>query len=340
MRIKKNIIFIISSFLILAGCNLFKGSKTPTGIEFKYNTSANINYGYSFSFKTVLVYSNGKTKNISGKEELDITIEGGDYNNGSISLPSYPTSFQKDTIKIEATYTNGDLVFKKSIAIPYNYKGDLKLDFSGNSGDDGEKGSNGGTSMIFGYGKDGDAGGQGKDGYNGSDLLVHIWKDEISQLYFIRVTDINADKMYFFKNQDSGYGIKLDITGGKGGKGGNGGDGGDGKDGRIKKEKKKEPGDGGNGGSGGNGGNGGNGGSVYVFIHPNAAEIQSRIAIYNFGGEPGIGGNGGKAGLGGKPLEGQNAGTDGIAGNAGVPGVSGNTGEAYEISVEEFDIEY
>lgn len=319
---------------------MFNGSKKPESLHFEYNTRQAIQYGHSFDFDVYVIYSNGKSKKISGRDELRVVSEGASWEKGRLRVPGYPSEPMSDTIWLSASYEQNDIILKDSIQIPFNYLGDLSLDFRGDTGEKGEEGAKGSTPLLFSNGSDGGAGETGNTGFNGQDLSIYIWKNQAADLYHIKVVVLSSQFTYYYTFRKTGFGFKLTVNGGKGGPGGDGGDGGDGKDGKEKNGKKKDPGDGGNGGNGGTGGNGGNGGAVYVFLHPSAADFGDIIAVYNFGGEPGEGGEGGKAGKGGKPLEGQQAGSDGAPGGKGSPGQHGNPGTVLDIQVLEFDPDY
>lgn len=334
----KHIIFPLL-LLMLSACALLKGKKEIQEIKLEYPTDAKINYGYTFPIKTYVVYSNGKKKEITGKKELTISAEGATYSNGKLKIGGYPENLRSDTIKLTAVYTVNDKTYEKKMTLPFNYNGDLVVAFNGKAGIDGESGKNKGTPVILRNGKNGEDGGEGGVGENGADLTVNIWKETDKERYRVKVSNLVTQKTYQYTYQPNGFGIRFEVNGGKGGNGGDGGDGGNGKDGLINEKKNKDPGDGGNGGNGGIGGTGGNGGTVFVFIHPNAAELENKIAIYNFGGTGGNAGQAGDAGEGGDPAEGQDLVPDGVAGADGVVGQSGETGAPYQIIVEDFDIE-
>ena len=334
--------FILTNALILlfvSACGIFKGNKEIERLKFSYSSTAEINYGHSFSLKTMLVYKNGREKDISGKKDLTIVVKRGDYKNGKIKIGAYPQSLQPDTIHVKAVYTANDKTYEYSEAIPFNYQGALLIDFSGEPGADGADGGNKGTPLLLRNGKTGGAGLIGAKGNNGHDLTINIWKEKQGERYRISVANLVTNKTYQYTYVDKGFGIQFDVRGGKGGTGGDGGDGGDGKDGVVSDKKTKNPGDGGDGGIGGNGGNGGDSGMVYVFVHPTAEVLIGQIAVYNFGGKGGSFGKGGKAGQGGDPAAGQYQVPDGVMGSEGIAGESGVQGPQFEIVVEDFDIE-
>jgi hypothetical protein len=326
------------AFLFLSGCVIFKGKKEVKGLKFSYAPIAEINYGATFSIKTKLVYENGKEKDITDKKDLSITVIGGTYHKGIISIGGYPEALRSDTVHVKAYYTINDKEYQLKEAIPFNYKGDLVLNFRGDNGANGADGDNKGTPLLLKDGKTGGEGQIGVEGGIGQDLSVNIWKELKGNRYRITATNLITNKTFQYTYKDNGFGIRFDVSGGVGGAGGDGGDGGNGKDHMISEKKTKTPGDGGDGGNGGNGGNGGTGGTVYIFIHPNAEELVNKIAVYNAGGSGGIAGKAGKPGKGGTPVGGQDQVPDGITGVDGLAGELGLTGPEYEIAVEDFDI--
>ncbi|MBK9592572.1 MAG: hypothetical protein IPO32_14110 [Crocinitomicaceae bacterium] len=338
IKFNRFVMMLLMTF-IATSCAIFQGNKKPVALELRYNKAAFINYGYAVELNSILIYSNGKEKDVTNKDELKVTVQGAFYSNGIFRIDNYPKKLSTNLIRVSASYIKDEVNLSASLEIPFNYKGDVQLNFAGKSGSTGEKGSKGTTPLLF---RDGNAGGDGTiggDGFAGDNLTVYVWKDSVD-FYFIKVNNLTSSQNYIYKIKNEGYGFKFNVNGGSGGTGGAGGDGGDGKDGSNNNNKLKAPGNGGQGGIGGTGGNGGPGGSVYIFVHPNASDIQSKFAVYNFGGSGGYGGNGGDGGKAGKPLEGQTAANAGAKGNNGSGGYSGANGDVFQIIVEPFDIEY
>lgn len=335
---KKQFVFLFLLSVLISACAIFKGGKKEvTDISIEYDKTKAINYGYKLPIKIIANYSNGKQKDVTSKDELTVKIKGAKYTRGAIYCYSNPSSFQSDTIFLDATYQKDDKTFTKSLVLPFNYKGSLNFKYNGASGDKGETGRKGSTSLIFRNGKAGGAGLAGYDGAVGHDLTVFIWKEVT--LYYIKIYDMTADKTYYYKANDNTTSYSFNVNGGQGGQGGDGGEGGDGKDGKATEKKTKLPGNGGDGGIGGPGGNGGKGGNIYIFIHPNAAAFQNKITTNNNGGAAGSGGNGGKGGKAGTPLEGQSAKSAGYNGAKGINGLTGANGDVINIEIQQFDTE-
>ncbi|MBK7129734.1 MAG: hypothetical protein IPM74_05490 [Crocinitomicaceae bacterium] len=337
---KLKLLFLLCGLIFLFnGCAIFGGGKKPVALELRYDQNAYINYGYSFNLEAVLIYNNGKEKEVTTKDETEIKVEGAYYSYGRITIDKYPRKLSSNLIRVHATYKKDEVNFVQDIEIPFNYKGEIELDFRGKQGSTGIQGENGGTALLFRDGKDGGTGGIGGDGFTGDNLTVYVWKDS-GDFYFIKVNNLTTSVSYMYKMKSSGYPFRLNVSGGQGGSGGDGGSGGEGKDGSNNNNKIKLPGNGGRGGMGGVGGTGGKGGNVYVFIHPNAEDFRQKISCYNYGGPGGYGGKGGSGGRGGRPLEGQTAGTNGGDGTPGQRGYDGAPGDVFSVLVEEFDIEY
>jgi hypothetical protein len=323
----------------LSGCAVFKSGKKPVELEIRYNDGNYINYGKNFPVEIYVKYSNGKEKEVTGKDELTVTAAGAFYGNGYVQIDAYPKKITSNQIKISATYTKDEVTLKDEVTIPFNYKGDIEIAFTGRQGSNGSTGENGVTPLLFRDGKEGGSGGPGGDGGSGDNLTLYVWKDSM-EFYYIRVNNLTTSQTYIYKIKKSDYRFHMNVSGGQGGTGGKGGQGGDGKDGSNNNNKLKAPGNGGMGGTGGIGGTGGKGGNIYVFIHPNAAEIQHIFTCNNFGGSGGYGGEGGSGGRGGTPLEGQTAGSAGVNGSKGTSGYNGAAGDVFTILIENFDIEY
>jgi hypothetical protein len=338
--IKHNRFTLITLLTFIAtSCAVFQGNKKAVALELRYNKAAYINYGYTVELNSFLIYNNGKEKDVTNKDELKVNVQGAFYGNGAFRIYEYPKKLSTNLVRVSATYQKDDVNLSASLDIPFNYKGDIELSFIGKNGSTGEKGSKGSTPLLFRDGNVGGDGGIGGDGFAGDNLTVYVWKDS-GDFYFIKVNNLTTSQNYIYKIKNEGYGFKFKVNGGQGGRGGDGGDGGDGKDGSNNNNKLKAPGNGGKGGIGGTGGTGGRGGSVYIFVHPSASDIQSKFAVYNFGGYGGNGGEGGDGGKAGTPLTGQAAGSAGAKGQNGASGYNGSNGDVVQILVEEFDIEY
>lgn len=331
-------IFYFVLFISLTSCGIFKKNKQIESIDIVYANDAKVNYGHSFQIEVKATYSNGKSRDIASKKGVEISASGGSLNGRTIYIDGYPQSLRKDTVFIKAKYVSDEKDFSTEKAIPFNYRGDLSISFSGEQGAPGEDGSNGSTPLLFRDGKTGGDGLTGGTGFNGDDLSVNIWKTD-NGLYRIKVINLITNETFNYTWKDIGYKLIFNLNGGQGGPGGNGGRGGDGKDGVITEKKNKRPGDGGDGGNGGIGGQGGNGGSLYVFLHPNAEELRTKIILYNFGGSGGGPGKGGQAGTPGTPESGQDSAEEGIEGVPGTEGPEGTSGIPLQLAIEAFDIE-
>jgi hypothetical protein len=338
---KKYIPLLAVLVVLISACSIFKGgNKTVTSISIQYDVTKPINYGYRLPIKVIANFSNGKTKDVTSKNDLSITVKGAKYTNGIIYCNSNPIGFQKDTIYLNASYTRNEKKYVQSLILPFNYKGGINLNHNGSKVGNAIDGEKAGTSLFFKHGKKGDVGLDGRAGGVGHDLTVFIWQ-ELS-LYYLKVYDMTTDKTYYYKANNNTKSYNFNICGGKGGQGGSGGQGGEGKDGTKTETKTKLPGTGGDGGNGGAGGNGGKGGSIYIFIHPSATGFQNKIYTNNIGGTAGKGGAGGKGGLSGTPLETlskKNTVNNGRNGVDGIDGLIGASGDVINIEIQQFDIQ-
>jgi hypothetical protein len=332
------VLAVVALLCTLNSCRILKGGKKPVRLELRYSPEAFINYGYSFNLEAYVIYSNGKEKEVTGKDGFSLQIVGATYSSGMVVIENYPRTVSENIIKITGKYVNDDANLIHAIDIPFNYKGVVTVFLGGSVGSQGIPGADGGTALLLRDGKTGEPGMPGGRGSDGHNLTVYIWKDNL-EFYRIKVLDLTTNQTYYYKTNNPDYGFTFDVSGGRGGTGGTGGAGGNGKDGVSTDKKTKLPGNGGTGGAGGVGGQGGNGGNVYVFIHPNAAPIESKISAYLYGGQGGYGGDGGKGGRGGSPLEGQAAGATGSGGSGGLGGMPGNPGTVFQVLVENFDVE-
>jgi hypothetical protein len=130
-------------------------------------------------------------------------------------------------------------------------------------------------------------GGDGKDGKNAPDLLVHIsllHKD--SDTLKVIVKTMNSDKQpdNYYVNAVTG---ELNIIA----DGGSGGDGGEGENGLPADGKKLAT----SGGYGGYGGKGGNGGNIRVIFDSSATKYANCLCL-SFSNRAGMGGSGGNGG--------------------------------------------
>lgn len=294
----------------------------------EYDKNSPVKYGTEFEIKILLKKANGKLQNITHKKKLSLEVIGAQYIWQRIRIPNRPTSFQEDTITIKAKCPYKSTFVSQEWKFPFDYSGNLVIDFSGKSRYWGKKGRSGRSD-----GDDGDNGDNGEDGGDGDNITVYVWKENDS--YYFKVGYVIMDKSYYYKAKDLTTSIHIVSMGGRGGDGGDGGWGASGRNGT----EDKSACDGGNGGRGGYGGNGGNGGNVYVFIHPSAQMIEEKIQVFNFGGDGGNGGKGGNAGSAGSAYENNSQPYDGTDGEEGNDGYSGRDGKITHIEIVEFNIE-
>lgn len=338
---KNSSLFLLLSTFLFSSCGVLRSDRTVKSIEINYDKNAEINHGKEIPLKIKATYSDGKVKDVSKKNGLELNVAGGIYQNGNLRIDPYPTNFNQNTVLIKATYSVDEQTFEANKTIPLNYKGDLLLDFSGKDGLSGKNGKSRNNPLFVMDGKDGENGEDGTDGISGNQLVVNIWKNGNEPLYYIKVLDmLNPTLTYYYKLSDHGNKLRLHSKGGNGGNGGAGGNGSDGKDGKTTADKTKLPGNGGNGGNGANGGNGGDGGVIYIYIHPNAKSVKSLIETLNTGGTQGNAGPLGKAGKAGVPGNSQSEKKAGEPGKEGNAGFNGQNGPTPIQMIEEFDLEH
>ncbi|MDA7802996.1 hypothetical protein N8987_00275 [Crocinitomix sp.] len=333
---KKLGVFGILSASFLMGCAILRGSADIKQISMVYDSNANINYNNTFPLDFYAVYADGKKKKISKRSDLIVTIINGLYTDGMLKITPRPEVLIEEIVTISATYITELDTFKISQSIPFNHKGYLVIPFSGANGLEGEEGDGKSTPLLLRDGKDGEDGLNGGNGEDGAYISVRIWKENSSEFYRIEVSDLSNNTTYHYRFKNNGNSIHIEANGGSGGNGGDGGKGGNGKDGELSDDKTKAPGDAGN---GGNGGIGGNGGSVFIYLHPNAAELKEIISVYNMEGGAGLAGKKGLAGRTGNPDTDQEAAPEGIDGIDGQSGIAGQKGEPFQLFIEHFDFE-
>ena len=231
-------------------------------------------------------------------------------------------SFRTNCFPVVLSYTDKDNnTITSNDTVCLNFRGDAAFYGHNVNGNNGAKGSDGGTALLFRYGNDGNPGSWGENGADAHDLEIHVWRS--GDTTFFHVEDVvTRHESRFITIGDAK--LTIEAFGGNGGSGGEGGKGGDGKKGEEANGKTKLPGAGGRGGQGGQGGNGGRGANVTLVIH-------------NQGGNGGSGGKGGAGGKAGTALAGQSAAQDGQAGQAGASGFRGAGGQTFRL-VQEFDL--
>ncbi|MBK9192658.1 MAG: hypothetical protein IPM77_14830 [Crocinitomicaceae bacterium] len=76
--------------LSLSTCAVFKSGKKPVELEIRYNDGNYVNYGKTFPVEFYVKYSNGKEKEVTGKDELTVNTAGAFYSNGYIHIDGLP----------------------------------------------------------------------------------------------------------------------------------------------------------------------------------------------------------------------------------------------------------
>lgn len=330
-----HLLSLILSLSILWSCgNKFTVSQVRS-LELDYNPASELNVGNSFEGHINAILTGGERVEVTTNRKMEFRSEDIRQFGNQFHIVKTPISFNDDLLKYTIVISDKHETFTMKDSIPMNYRGSLSIRLTGVDGSTGSTPKDKGSTWLFRNGKTGEKGENGSNATNGHDLIVHIWSE--TGMYFIHVEDTTLHQVFRYKTDGTGR-LEINVSGGIGGNAGKGGAGGKGKDGEKDDEgKTKRPGDGGVGGDGGNGGDGGAGGSLRVILHPNAADITSRLNLISFGGEGGDGGRGGEGGKPGEPLEGQQAGAYGANGRQGFHGRKGLDG-SISSDIQEFDI--
>ncbi len=327
---------IILVLFVLISCGSVKKIDITTirTIYLEHNPVLPLNYGGKIEGKIKAITTDGEEIDITNNIHLKIASNDVVQRGKTFEIVKHPTSFDDYFVRLSYTYVNKEEVLVISDSIQLNLRGDLRIDGSGADGEAGANQTNRSRPLVLRDGKDGEDGANGQHGSPAGDYIAYVWKEGSD--YFIYVQNIQTKEEWRYVSRSPGT-ILFDISGGDGGSGGNGGDGSNGKDGELDGDKSIRPGHGGNAGNGGSGGNGGNAGSIVLFLHANAAELESKIAFNMSAGSAGKAGEMGKPGLPGKPQVGQAAGIKGRTGVNGLTGMRGQDGQVPEIAIQEFD---
>lgn len=315
---------IVSNILIAQlGVNI----KKIETIYIEIAEGQDINKGSLVSFTIKAKLKNGKIKDITSSDNLDVSGKGVKRvsSNKILILPSADCNLKM--VKIDFALEKKDRSVNGHHELNLKFTGDINIDLRGNHGGNGLDGKNGAfKGAIFKSGSNGTDGGNGKNGEKGKDIKLFIVQDSVTKNYRVNVLKEGEVIPKCYISKDSSPRLIVNLSGGNGGNGGNAADGKDGDAGRIRKNgKQKNAGIGGNGGNGGHGGDGGDGGSVEFFLHKDVAYLNENIVIINNGGAPGGSGASGKAGLGGVNVNGSKMrdGQNGLLGKVGNNGLSG-----------------
>ncbi len=332
----KKIVFSICLAILVSGCGIMYKNKVPQKIRIEIDSNSVVNYGVRIPFKVQGYYADGKVKTINNHSSLKAEATTAEISSKSITPERFPLDFNDSIIHLKASFINDKVNLSDSISLPFNYKSNINLNFSGENGKNGGNGSRGNLNFLTRDGTDGKPGEDGGNGENGDDLNIFVWYN--NDIYFIRIDNVTTQNSYFYKANYGSYTLQLDVSGGDGGDGGNGGKGANGKDAERKDGKTKNSGQGGHGGNGGNGGMGGSPGNVYVYIHPTAIGFEKRIRISQKVGQGGKIGEGNSGGTGGKEIDSDLRNIKGQDGYNGIEGQAGQNNNVINMEVLDFDI--
>lgn len=309
----------------------FQGLAQTDELIVEYDNPTHLNYGTEITLRFYYVNKKGKKKemNKSSKDNFQVTKTNCDFefyslprNNdllGKLILAPRPSNPNDSIITIDFNYTDKKETGSKSLKFVLNYKGEIKLNFSGVDGKSAKTFDGLGQAIFSNKSHDGDNGGNGT---NGKDLEITLAKKYFGtdSNYVMTIHDLNIDLYYQYNLKPSISQISISSNGG------NGGEGSDGTRGSYNNRFRVD------GGNAGNGGNGGNAGKILFYLDEKASELQFKIALSNLPG---------KGGLAGIPGEGvthkEHTEYVGIRGKTGLNGTDGIPAEAAKIELRKFN---
>ncbi len=307
---------------LFIGLMIFMGFQAFAGAEellVEYDTPTNLNYGTEITLRFYFKNKKGKKKEInkSSKDEMSyngqnctLSFYSAPGNNdllGKLVLAPMPSNPNDTTSQITITYSTKKESFTKTIDFKLNFRGEIKLDFSGAHGSSAKTFDGMGQAIFSNKSHDGQDGGNGGDGMNMEVTLVKKY-NAVDSFYIMTIHDLGKDLYYQYHLKNTISQISISS---------NGGNGGEGSDGTRGSENNRFRVDGGN---AGNGGKGGNAGKILFYLDEKAAELQFKIALSS---HPGIGGEPGRPGEGVTHHEKTEyvgvRGKDGLRGTHGLP---------------------
>jgi hypothetical protein len=322
-------VFVMSVFILLS----FNGFSQKNSLLVKeLKKPVNINYGTKVTYDFFLV-RNKNNKEISmvssQLRNMDVEVKNGNFLfvkdganfHGELYIAAYPESVYDTITEITFKYTEGDEELSQTFRYVLNFKGDIRIDFSGSTGADGRVGWNKTLAgAVFNFG--GNEGQSGINGRHGGFLKAYYTRKPITEsdtLTVLEVFDIKNQK-YVYHIRDEKTIVRFDLSGG------DGGDGGNGQRGSNTFSSKAD------GGDGGKGGNGGNGGVIELYIDKELAVVKENL---RFNIEGGLGGNGGEGGKEGRSRSGSSSSFVGKPGRNGERGSDGLRGREPIVVIKD-----
>lgn len=298
----------------------------PQSIRLNY-LSAPGNAGEFLPLEIKSLTENGKVQSTSNPSQLSwndfvLTCRKDTLNPKFFFIPWYPDAPAQLDLKLSFL---ADTNIQHVLKLPVKYSDTLTFNFSGEIGEPGYFGRNGGSLSTS--NRDGEPGINGAKGATPAGLnvvLIPLESDFGDLLKILFISD--SFKHIVLLNADSGQ-VYIQMNGGQGGRGGNAGNGANGQTGM----KNARLNYGGDGGRGGFGGDGGNGGEMFLVTNKQGEQYSGVVQLMNAGGKGGLGGFGGS---GGKSYPRDGAGFferkffkhKGIDGSMGSRGYNGNSG--------------
>ena len=164
-----NKLFWIGIVLFLGtSCSSLKNIKVSQieAIWFEYSPNQNLNNGAKFEGEILLQTYDGKQHEMSKNSNIsfsspDIRRSG---NSKSYTLVKKSNSFDDDKCHLTIKYTNRDEKYVQKDSVIMNFRGPLKILYSGANGVSGKHQRNRGTPLLWRDGKDGEHGLNGTNG--------------------------------------------------------------------------------------------------------------------------------------------------------------------------------
>lgn len=260
----------------------------------QYENPEHLNYGTEITLRFFIKNKKGKQKelNKNAKDNMSFsnknctlkfyTLPGNNDLLGKLILAPMPSNPSDTTSQITISYITKKENLSQTVKFTLNFRGEIKLDFSGEHGSSAKTFNGLGQAVFSNKSHDGQDGGNGGDGMNMEVKLKKHYKD-LDSFYIMNIHDLGKDIHYQYYLKSTISQISIASNGGNGGEGSDGTRGSDSNRFRV------------DGGNAGNGGKGGNAGKILFYLDEKASELQFKIALSSY---PGIGGEPGQAGEG------------------------------------------
>lgn len=297
-------------------------------LKVEFTVPNELNYGGEITFRFLQLDKKGRAKPMTSvhKNGFTIDVENGYFTfdeqsrdlQGKLTVAPYPENWFDTVIQVKLNYVHTPMfsndTYEKTETYQFtlNFKGDLRLNYSGDIGGKGRVGQN---KRLFGalFLRGGKEGEKGETGQRGSNLQIRtvIEYFGLDSTVIFEAYDDRDSVLSRYKLGQLHQRIHVDVSGGRGDEGGAG------QRGSNTNASLKD------GGRGGDGGDGGRGGQLTCFLHPHLHFLQHNFLVKYEGGHSGTPGQGGAGGQSRKNAEKEFKGVKGPDGNPGTPGVIG-----------------